>query len=843
MGGSLGRQKKADPNRGQKLALSQATPMALRRLSTELGRTMQLRRSKYSSRDDFDVELAAVRRAKAELVASGGGNGTPRTSKLCSMGATLEFGMEPTRGDTASTVVTTSGGAGGAGDGPIVSSVSSSFLRGSSWKEVNLLPGESILWRCSYVMLLYSETRRALIRKRRKGTLAGHGKSTTLEQRDMLLRSSDPLQVDPAEVSLSRMLLGKKGEQNDHVETIDGRLLLSNHKVIFTPKADSDQESIEIPLFTVKKLKRRQRASEILVLSVLDGRKLNISFGSHPTQSLKLFLAHFAQAMPTKFAPESIFAYTYARHLLKLRAHGEPLPNKGHQFHQVWKFDITIDYARMGLPNKKWRVVSNRDFAICSTYPSYLCLPSSIDVPTLMKASQFRTKNRIPTLTWKHPSNDATLCRSSQPNVGLLGSGDRSDEQLMEAIKQSNPAGELLHLCDARPKVNAEANKLLGAGYESASAYKGMSIKFFNIDNIHVMRESWLKLQELCQPQNEGNDRWLSDLEATGWFMHIKRILRGALHIVELIENQARTVVIHCSDGWDRTAQLCSLAQMMLDPFYRTIHGFAVLVEKDWLAFGHKFQDRCGHLYQQGKSEVSPVFLQFLDCCYQLTQQFPYSFEFNSALLRFVGESAMDQIFGTFLCNSTREREQHGVYKDCESVWSYIFSNIDQFCSSSYAPSVTRDVLFPSTSIQSFRLWEQFYFRWSHTSKVKRTATALDELALENRRLAAVLRSQEKRLAEMEREAASVSAAASAASSSPSTSSLSLLLSPEPTASISPLPSPLSSRSSSPTPAPALLSPSPSPSPSSPPAAGQCQDAEAVGAGVESTVTSSTTDE
>ena len=48
-------------------------------------------------------------------------------------------------------------------------------------------------------------------------------------------------------------------------------------------------------------------------------------------------------------------------------------------------------------------------------------------------------------------------------------------------------------------------------------------------------------------------------------------------------------MVVHCSDGWDRTGQLCGLAMLCLDPYFRTIDGFAVLVEKEWLAFGHKF--------------------------------------------------------------------------------------------------------------------------------------------------------------------------------------------------------------------------------------------------------------
>jgi hypothetical protein len=62
------------------------------------------------------------------------------------------------------------------------------------------------------------------------------------------------------------------------------------------------------------------------------------------------------------------------------------------------------------------------------------------------------------------------------------------------------------------------------------------------------------------------------------------------------------SVLVHCSDGWDRTAQICLLTEIILDPHYRTLRGFCLLIEKEFCTFGYKFQDRCGH------AEVSCAF-------------------------------------------------------------------------------------------------------------------------------------------------------------------------------------------------------------------------------------------
>lgn len=70
-------------------------------------------------------------------------------------------------------------------------------------------------------------------------------------------------------------------------------------------------------------------------------------------------------------------------------------------------------------------------------------------------------------------------------------------------------------------------------------------------------------------------------------------------------------MLVHCSDGWDRTAQLTALSMLMLDPYYRTIKGFEVLIEKEWMSFGHKFQQvSATHKYIKNKIQ-STVFRKY----------------------------------------------------------------------------------------------------------------------------------------------------------------------------------------------------------------------------------------
>lgn len=167
------------------------------------------------------------------------------------------------------------------------------------------------------------------------------------------------------------------------------------------------------------------------------------------------------------------------------------------------------------------------------------------------------------------------------------------------------------------------------------------------------------------------NEKYPSILEGSAWLSHISSILLAACTVVEKSLKKGVSALIHCSDGWDRTAQITSLVQLMIDPYYRTFEGFQVLIEKDWTSYGHQFRLRLGLMNKNEKDQKSPIFLQFLDCVHQLYSQFPYAFEFNIKFLSDLAYYAQTNLFGNFLC-------------DCYEVLLYIFKLFNKLLQGSY---------------------------------------------------------------------------------------------------------------------------------------------------------------
>jgi hypothetical protein len=158
----------------------------------------------------------------------------------------------------------------------------------------------------------------------------------------------------------------------------------------------------------------------------------------------------------------------------------------------------------------------------------------------------------------------------------------------------------------------------------------------------------------------------------------------------------------------------------MLDPYYRTIAGFQALVEKEWCSFGHMFK----HRLSTHPRENCPVFLQFLDCVWQLQRQFPADFEVSAKYLVFLAEAAYSQCFNTFLDDCERDRFMRA---DGTGVWPYLeyLANIgpasaglvnpfyvpergNTGCSVSACPRSVRPIK-PCSDLRALGIWTDMY--------------------------------------------------------------------------------------------------------------------------------------
>uniref|UniRef100_A0A672Z1U6 Uncharacterized protein n=1 Tax=Sphaeramia orbicularis TaxID=375764 RepID=A0A672Z1U6_9TELE len=371
-----------------------------------------------------------------------------------------------------------------------------------------------------------------------------------------------------------------------------------------------------------------------------------------------------------------------------------------------WDFmNLKADYSRMGLPNAHWKLSpANRNYKVSDTYPADLFVPESATPPVIVGSSKFRSRGRFPTLSYYSKENHAAICRSSQPLSGF-SARCLEDEQMLEAILRSNPCSDFMYVVDTRPKLNAIANRAAGKGYENEDNYSNIKFQFIGIENIHVMRNSQQKMLEVCELRSPSMSDFLEGLESSGWLKHIKAVLDAGIFITKAVAEEGVSVLVHCSDGWDRTAQVCSVACVLLDPYYRTLQGLMVLIEKDWISFGHKFSHRCNHLVGDPK-EVSPVIDQFLECVWQLMEQFPCAFEFNERFLITIHSHIYSCQYGNFI--------DLNLLPSTHSLWSYLWTNRTDYINPLYRPdhSQTQGLLRPSTAPYCFKFWRGLYNRF-----------------------------------------------------------------------------------------------------------------------------------
>lgn len=521
-------------------------------------------------------------------------------------------------------------------------------------------------------------------------------------------------------------------------QTDDGVLALSNYR-LFLQKNSTGAET-SVPLGLIESTQVRDLFH--LIVNCKDASTVKCSFST--SEQCSEWQRRITLSIGIPETLEALFAFPF-----HAWASESPTLNQDNEWYgrlqRVGNYDDDfrkeVERLQFDLQGA-WRIShANAEFKLCPSYPRLLLVPACIPDDTLQNVASFRSSRRIPAVVWRHERTGAVIARCSQPEVGWLGWRNSKDEQLLKAFsdacafdrgtqesrtrlnstassESSPPSPEGSHeevemdepkkilIVDARSYTSAVTNRARGGGCECPEYYPSAEIQFMSLGNIHVIRKSFHALRQLCSSQPD-IPNWLSLLERTMWLQHMSGLLAASMVVCHAIERNGRPVLVHCSDGWDRTPQIVATAQLCLDPYYRTIEGFRVLVEREWLSFGHKFSDRCGH--GPGSDETNercPVFLQWLDCVHQIHRQFPCSFEFDMGYLIKLAQHSHSCLFGTFLCNTVKERLENSVPDRTFSVWPFLSGPM--YKNHLYVPNRER-VLWPAHSVRDLRLWTEVY--------------------------------------------------------------------------------------------------------------------------------------
>lgn len=383
-------------------------------------------------------------------------------------------------------------------------------------------------------------------------------------------------------------------------------------------------------------------------------------------------------------------------------------------------FTTESEFSRLIQPGDDWRIsYVNKDYKVCSSYPSAVVVPKSVEDSDLIAIANFRQAGRFPVLAYRHEGM-AVLMRSGQPLITANGKRCKEDERLLNGVLAREKRG---YIIDTRTqnlaqsaKNLAQSAKLRGGGYEPEPHYPNWRRVHKPIDRHHVLLDSLTKLMDGVNDTSSGTDKWLSRLESSNWMNNIKETLNCACLVAQCLDQEGASVLVHDTDGMDSTLQVTSLAQIILNPDCRTVRGFEALIEREWIQGGHPFATRharsCYTPSAHRSKSNSPTFLLFLDCVYQIHAQFSCSFEFAENFLVMLFEHSYSSQFGTFLGNNECERRGMKAPERTCSLWSYVNRPeiLPKYLNPMYEPN--QRVIWPSVAPMSLQLWGSVFLRW-----------------------------------------------------------------------------------------------------------------------------------
>lgn len=287
--------------------------------------------------------------------------------------------------------------------------------------------------------------------------------------------------------------------------------------------------------------------------------------------------------------------------------------------------------------------------------------------------------------------------------------------------------------------------------------------------NHEKIQSHYSKLLEACSYRTTNEfvkeaetSSFYSSLHSSKWLRDVSTLLGISTKIVNCLHVSRRNVFLEEEKSSnDCSCIISSLVQLMMNEKTRTIIGFEDLIRKEWFLNGHQFNKRlltvsilknedandeanfdlgpnAGIVKDSAIKSISPVFLLFLDCVFQLTIQYPDRFEFTEHYLIHLWDYALSGISYEFSFNgltdwinfvynqiktnnsSIKVNEEFltSLFVENNRFWNdHLERNRSLFLNMNYYTSPTRNhadykILNPTDKIHVMKFWTRCYLRW-----------------------------------------------------------------------------------------------------------------------------------
>lgn len=246
----------------------------------------------------------------------------------------------------------------------------------------------------------------------------------------------------------------------------------------------------------------------------------------------------------------------------------------------------------------------NKDYKICDSYSQKIILPNISSLKNCINhARNFRDQQRFPIVSYINKNSNLIL-RSSQPMTGIMNRTNSQDEFLIKGYLKSADTKDnnKFIIVDCRPIKNVYAQKyILGGGTENIQNYQFKDLKsknlftskayFLGFPNVHILSDQYNSMVDYYILAKNQSKEEISPLRFD-WYLNIEHVLKEVDYLLKEYLLNGSHLLIHCTHGWDRTSLTTSLLMICTDPYYRTIEGFLVLVQLEWLNYGFRFAER-----------------------------------------------------------------------------------------------------------------------------------------------------------------------------------------------------------------------------------------------------------